>query len=425
MPDLIMNRRRFLAGSKALLATSAYAALPFGAAQAAALQNKGMMIAGSYAPGLEAVAQAFADNFLMRDELGACVAVYKDGVPVVDLWGGYIDLARTVPWMRDTLNTTKSSVKALMAFCIHMLADRGIVDMDAPVAQYWPEFAQAGKADITVLQLVTHHAGLLYLDSLPRPTAEDLENSPFTDTEGVARIKQALEKQAPALEPGTKGAYHSSTIIPLYSIFFKLVTGEAIGDFFRREVAEKLDIDVAININAEEAERTSPYHVDPSHPTFQAILDTSTNLGRAWRHIFPAGTKMPALVPNEVGAPATSARGYARFSAMLAAGGKLDGVEIMSADYAKTLGDIQWEELEGGLTGRHFKMTRGGFWASTKAAYLGGRPSTFGGAGAGGQVFLADPDLNLGFGYLCNNGPADSSLGPRSASLIDATLASL
>eukprot|EP01035_Chromulina_nebulosa_P061393 gene61393-83974_t len=158
-------------------------------------------IEGTCDPKFADVSAAFADNFRRRGEIGAAVCVYENGTKVVDLWGGYKDIERTDPWQADTIVIMNSLAKSMSAICIHILIDRGLVDFDAPVATYWPEFAQAGKQNVLVRHVLSHSDGVIFCDAAPPGSWFDWD----------AHIK-ALEVQEPAWEPGTNGAYNSVNI---------------------------------------------------------------------------------------------------------------------------------------------------------------------------------------------------------------------
>jgi hypothetical protein len=160
-----------------------------------------VVIEGNCDPRFARVRAAFAENFAQRNEYGAAVAVYVDGVPVLDLWGGHADRDRTRPWTRDTIVNLFSTTKGLTAICAHRLADQGMLDFDAPVARYWPEFAQAGKATIPVRQLLNHQAGLPALRrQLPAGAMFDW-----------TAMTAALAAEEPWWTPGTRHGYHAIT----------------------------------------------------------------------------------------------------------------------------------------------------------------------------------------------------------------------
>ena len=186
-------------------------------------------IAGHCDPAFARVREVFEKSFTIG-EAGAGVAVTIDGEKVVDLWGGWAGADRTRPWVQDTIVNTFSTTKGMTATCAHMLVDRGLLDLDEPVATYWPEFAQAGKEKIPVRQLLTHQAGLAAVKpDLPRELRLDWEAT-----------TAALAAQAPAWEPGTKNAYHSVTFGYLVGEVVRRIDGRSLGTFFREEIAEPL-----------------------------------------------------------------------------------------------------------------------------------------------------------------------------------------
>ncbi|WP_326948907.1 beta-lactamase family protein [Amycolatopsis sp. NBC_01307] len=195
----------------------------------------------------EAVRDALAAS-LDKDDVGASVAVYVDGAPVVDLWGGYADEARTRPWERDTITAVWSTTKTMTALCALILADRGELDLDAPVAAYWPEFAAAGKGDVRVRHVLGHTAGL---PSWDEPlTVEQLYDWPA--------MTALLAAQAPASKPGTVGAYHAVTQGYLAGEVIRRVTGRRLGRFFAEEVAGPLGADFHIGLAPEHDHRVAP-----------------------------------------------------------------------------------------------------------------------------------------------------------------------
>ena len=159
-------------------------------------------LGGDVDPGWEPVLQEFRRNFERRGEVGAAVAVFRDGRPVVDLWGGQRDAAHGLPWKRDTLVPVFSTTKGVAALVVASLRSRGHLDYDVPVAKYWPEFARHGKDDLTVRQLLAHEAGLAMLD---RP----LHRSDLFDLDALAEV---LVDQRPAWPPGTRHGYHAVTL---------------------------------------------------------------------------------------------------------------------------------------------------------------------------------------------------------------------
>ena len=195
-------------------------------------------IEGYCDPRFDRVREVFAENWDLFDEVGASIGVTIGGEPVVDLWGGWSDAARTQPWDRDTIVIVASTTKGLTGLCGNMLIDRGLLDPEAPVAKYWPEFAQNGKEGVLVKHLFDHRAGL---PNMPRGVAGD-------DWDGVVG---ALATMRPRWEPGTAHNYHAGTYGYLIGELIIRITGETTGEFLRREVCEPLGVDAWIGVPLE------------------------------------------------------------------------------------------------------------------------------------------------------------------------------
>ena len=205
----------------------------------------GVPIDGSCAPGFERVRDAFESNFTDRDEIGASVAVWVEGDLVVNLWGGLADAAGLRPWREDTLASIYSGSKGLTSTCVHLLADRGELDLHAPVARYWPEFGQAGKQHITVAMVLGHRSGVIG----PRTR---MHWADAADWDAVCAHIAAAE---PWWEPGTAQGYHMVTFGFILGEVVRRVTGRTIGQYLRTEIAEPLGIDVHIGLPTAEHRR--------------------------------------------------------------------------------------------------------------------------------------------------------------------------
>ena len=195
-----------------------------------------MDIHGKCAPRFERVKQAFEENFTERGDVGASVAVTLEGEYVVDLWGGYRDRAGTLPWEEDTIVNVYSTTKTMAALTMLLLADRGELNLCAPVKRYWPEFAENGKEKVEVRHFLSHSAGLSGMD-------EPLSDGDIYDWD---KMVDALARQAPWWEPGTASGYHSLTQGYLLGEVVRRISGETLGTFFRREIAEPLGADFHI-----------------------------------------------------------------------------------------------------------------------------------------------------------------------------------
>jgi CubicO group peptidase (beta-lactamase class C family) len=369
-----------------------------------------------------AVRDAFAENFARRGEVGAAVAVMLTGRPVVDLWGGAADAARTRAWERDTIVHVFSTTKGLTALCAHMLADRALLDLDAPVADHWPEFAAAGKATITMRHVLSHRAGLPAIRrSLPPEAIFDW-----------GTMTAALAAETPWWEPGTRHGYHLVTYGWLVGEVVRRVSGKSLGTFFRDEVAAPLRLDCHIGLapvhDARTAETIAGGPPGPDDPLLRALADPGS--------LFLKALSNPPWTPESVNTRAwraaeipavnahTNARAVARLYGVLASGGALDGVRLLGRE---TLLRAVEEQCSGpdvvtGLPGRLAL----GFGLALPEWPLGPAPRAFGHPGAGGSVGFADPDAALGFAYTPNQMGAGFDLrDPRTVALIDAVYASL
>ena len=271
------------------------------------------------------------EESLEADDVGASVAVYLDGEPVVDLWGGYADAARTTPWQRDSILNTWSTTKTMTALCALILADRGDLDLAAPVARYWPEFAAAGKQDVEVRHLLSHTAGLPTWDE--PMTVADLYDWP----KATAR----LAAQTPRWEPGTQAGYHAVTQGYLVGEVVRRVTGVSLGTFFAREVAGPLGADFHIGLPAGHDGRVIPV-IPPPPPSAANQEPTAPGGGpgeaapreRGNPPVDPADANTVAWRRAEI--PAAGGHGNARsvgaVQSVLAGGGTARGVRLLSPE---------------------------------------------------------------------------------------------
>jgi CubicO group peptidase (beta-lactamase class C family) len=380
-------------------------------------------IDGEVEPGFEGVREAFAANFDRYGEVGAACAVHVAGRKVVDLWGGAADAGTGRPYAEDTLQLIFSSTKGPAAVCANLLAQRGDLDVDAPVADYWPEFASAGKADVPVRWLLCHKAGLPVVDAdltLEQVLAWD-------------PIVEALAAQAPIWEPGTAHGYHALTYGWLVGEVVRRVTGKTLGEHFAVEVAEPLGLELWIGLPEAEEHRVAPLITMgvPSDPEARKLYDQfmgpETLTGRALLG--------PSLVFGSEGVwnrrdvhaaevPAANGIGTARSLSRLYAGliGEVDGVRILSpatVDAARTV------QTEGADRVLFFESKFGlGFLCSSPFSPYGG-PGGFGHSGAGGSVGFADPEAGVAFAYVMNRMMQNLAGDPRTIGLIDATYAAL
>jgi CubicO group peptidase (beta-lactamase class C family) len=358
------------------------------------------------------VREVFESNFASGADLGAAVAFTLDGESVVDLWGGYQDVERTRPWERDTLVNVYSTTKGMTAICAHQLVERGEIDLDAPVAEYWPEFAAAGKEELPVRLLLSHQAGLPAVRKL-------LPEGALFDWEAMV---EALAETEPWWTPGEKHGYHAITYGHLVGEVIRRASGKSVGDYFEENVAEPLGADFHIGLDHAHDERTSDLHgnlfggqkdgaklppnlPEPLREFMESMSDPSTMTGAAFNN--------PRLAPGLVntrewrGAEIPAANGHgtaqalARIYGALSLGGEVDGVRILESETI----DAAIEEHANGpdavLGGIPMRFGLG-FMLRSPIMPLSPSKRAFGHPGAGGSIGMADPDAGVGFGYTMN-----------------------
>jgi CubicO group peptidase (beta-lactamase class C family) len=375
-------------------------------------------VGGTVAPGWERVRDAFAANFIERGEVGASVCVYRDGVPVVDLWGGVADVATARPWSSDTIVLVYSMTKGMSAVCANLLIERGRLDPDAPVASYWPEFAANGKGDIPVRWVLSHQAGLAVIDA-DVTLEQALSWTPVVD---------ALAAQAPNWEPGTAHGYHLRSFGWLVGELVRRVDGRTIGRFFAEEVAAPLRLDFWIGLPEEQERRVAT--LVPPPPEFAALLRGLPDdllLGKATTG--PSGLFMYDDMWNERALhacelPSSNGIGNARSVARVYASliGEVDGVRTLAP---ATVAAATAYQVRGPdrviLADTAFGL---GFMLPPALPTPVGRHG-FGHGGAGGSVSFADPDAGLAFAYAMNDLRFAMEADPRSETLVAAAYACL
>jgi CubicO group peptidase (beta-lactamase class C family) len=436
-------------------------------------------VQGDSDPRFARVREEFERNFAARGERGAAVCVMVDGEPVVDLWGGVADPATGRPWERDTMNVIMSCSKGVTAACTHILIDRGELDIDRPVAHYWPEFAQHGKGDILVRTALSHQSGVAHV-------APIIPAGALGDFDLMTRL---TAQTPPYWEPGTRAGYHGLTIGWIMGELIRRVSGLTPGQFLRREICEPLGgLDCWIGLPEEhehrvaqtelfdiaaeagiaprvwealthpgtrghaairallsikplrapmaaaavrKAERRSPGSglpvaflqslLDPRSATFAFL----TNMGDYFERV---NTRASHAAEIPAAGAVASARGLAGVYAPLALGGEHRGVRLvgdaaiarMRVPQAVTDMDV----VLGGPTSYTLGFSKS--WPNTRAGsgvILG--EDAFGTPGAGGQIGFADPSYRLSFAYVMNRHGAGTGLNERGQALVDAAYACL
>jgi CubicO group peptidase (beta-lactamase class C family) len=366
---------------------------------------RGAAIDGMVAPGFEEVRAEFQRNFAERGEIGAAVAAHRRGEKVVDLWGGRGTPAGDAPWNQDTMAVVMSTTKGLAAITLAVANARGWLDYDAPVARYWPEFAQNGKAAITVRQLLGHEAGLVLLD-------ENLTIARMRDLDDIARL---LARQKPAWPPGTRHGYHAMTLGLYMQELIRNVdpAHRRLGRFFHEEIAEPLQLEFYIGLPPEIPD-TRLAKVKPFTPAraFLALRNTPRALIRKVLNPWSLLRKSMAIPSDvdfndrrclEVELPAGNgvgtARAIARAYSAFAEGGAEIGItpETFARPTAAPNVARPHDEVLGIPT--YFSL---GFARPGPDIGFGSSPRAFGAPGAGGSFAFADPDARLGYAYVMN-----------------------
>jgi CubicO group peptidase (beta-lactamase class C family) len=341
----------------------------------------------------EQVSNVFSANLDAGHDLGASVAVVVAGEPVVDIWGGYVDEAKSTPWEKDTIINVWSTTKTMAALCSLILADRGELDLYAPVAKYWPEFAAGGKGEIEFRHILSHTSGL---SGWSEPmTTEDLY-----DWEKATSL---LAAQEPWWQPGTASGYHAVTQGYLVGEVVRRITGQTIGRFFADEVAGPLGADFHIGTPASADDRVAPV-IPPPAPTAEMLaafdpagpgartlgnppLDASVSYTIPWRR-----AEIPAA--NGHG----NARSVAAVQSVLACGGEVNGVRLLSEKGC----EVVFQEQSNGTdlvlaTPLRFGM---GYGLSGELMPIPERACYWG--GWGGSVVIMDLDTKLCVTYMMN-----------------------
>lgn len=368
----------------------------------------GKGIQGECAPGFEQVRNIFEASFESGAEVGASVCLTVEGETVVDLWGGSCDKEGTQPWQRDTLVNVFSTTKGLTALAAHRLIDEGRLELDTPVAEYWPEFAVGGKADLPVRYLLSHQAGL---PAVAKPLAPEVMFN-WED------MTSALAEQEPWWKPGEKHGYHALTFGFLVGEVVRRVSGQSVGTYVREEIAEPLGVEFHIGCPEELDARIADLYQGPVvEPENGAAFDIASEImnnpeglfAKAFANPMPVGT-LETMANNRAwrGAEIPAANGHtnahslARIYTALSLGGELDGVHILSPEGIER---ARTEQVYGEDVILPMEKTRFGlgFSMPPREEPVGPNFEVFGHAGAGGSYGQADPENRMGFGYVMNN----------------------
>jgi CubicO group peptidase (beta-lactamase class C family) len=383
---------------------------------------------GTVAEGFEPVRDVFARNFETLGDRGAAVAVYRDGRKVVDLWAGTRDIDGTAPWLHGTAQVVRSATKGVAAAAPLLLHQRGELDLDAPVAEYWPEFKAHGKERVLVRQVLNHRAGLPVIDR------------PLTPEEALDPLKgpAAVAAQAPVWEPGTDHGYHALTYGWMLDELVRRVTGLGAGAWIAREIAGPLGAEFWLGLPAQEeaAGRTGRVgRVDGPEPTGalrarpkRSVTEAYEDPGSLTRRAFAAITPFPDQNDPAYRAsalPATNGIATADGLARIYAGmiGDVDGRSRLFTP--ATVEAARTEESAGPdrvlVVNTRFGL--GYMLHGSASPFLGA--GSFGHPGRGGSLGFADPETGIAFGYVTNGFRKTVTADPRAQALVRAVRAAL
>jgi CubicO group peptidase (beta-lactamase class C family) len=369
------------------------------------------LMAGDVDEGYGKVADAFRRNLGSGQEVGAAIAVYRDGRKVVDLWGGYRNGTTQAAWEEDTLVNVFSTTKGVASLAVAVAASNGLLSYDAKVADYWPEFAQAGKGAVTVRQLLGHQAGLVTVK--PQLTLAEIADP--------AKLSAKVAAQAPDWLPGTRHGYHSITLGWYESELIRHADpqGRTLGRYFAEEIAEPLGLDFYIGLpDSVDRDRVAylhafsksqlMFHLGSMPPMFVAAVLNPYSITARSLAVAEGMSELDDLNRDElrrVEMPAVNGTGTARSLAKLYGCAAIGGAELGLSPTVRVA-----------LEGRPLPPTKGsrdkvlqvetsysvGFWKPTAKFVVGSSDKAFGTPGAGGSFGFADPDTGIGFGYAMN-----------------------
>ena len=382
-------------------------------------------IQGSCASGFARVHDAFEQNFALRGDLGAAVAVWVDEDLVVNLWGGFANAAGTRPWHEDTLATVLSGTKGLTSTCVHQVADRGEIDLHAPVARYWPEFGQAGKEAITIAMVMSHRSGVI-------GPQKPLHWQQVADWDLVCERLAAAE---PWWQPGTAQGYHMFTFGFILGEVFRRVTGCTVGQYLRKEIAEPLGIDVHIGLTAAEQDRCADMVNKPRIP--DVLANAPSCPVTLDEHPKAALSVAMGFVPDDE----LAFDDLRRWRALEFPG---TNGHVSALGMATFYNALASEKL---LSRRHMELVRvpqGGFetdlvlgprvadhgwglgYMLNQRCVAGPNPLIFGHGGLGGSFAFVDLEHRIGYAYVMNHYDATkANADPRSVALSDQVYAAL
>jgi len=377
-------------------------------------------VSGRCDAGFGAVKDAFVENFTSNGDVGASCAVVKDGELIVDIWGGTLDTEGTTPWLEDTIINAYSTTKTMSCLSLLVLVSRGLVDVDAPVCRYWPEFEQAGKANVLIRHILSHTAGLPAWD-------QQLEIADLYDWDKATGL---LATQATWWEPGWKSGYHGISQGNLVGEVVRRVDGRSVGTFFAEEIAGPLGADFHIGTGPEHDHRIAP--VIPAPPL---RFGSEGGSGGPDRESIPYRAANPRLVAEDswtipwrrAEIPAAGGHGNARGVALaqcpVSAGGSARGVDLLSAETVERIFDVQ-------AAGRDLVLGVGvtfgvGYGLNSPRAPIAPNPRVCYWGGWGGSLVVNDVDAGFTMAYVMNRMGPGTVGDDRAHTILRACYASL
>jgi CubicO group peptidase (beta-lactamase class C family) len=387
-------------------------------------------VEGQFDPKFGGLVEAFLENFEQRDEVGASCCVTLEGRTVADLWGGRVAVEGAA-WTRDTISIVFSATKGATALCAHMAADRGQLDLDAPVTRYWPTFGQAGKEEALVTMMLDHSVGLPHLRT-------KVKKGGFYDYDYMIGL---LEREEPFWKPGLRNGYHGITLAWTIGEMVHRSTGKRLGEFFREEVARPLGLDFAIGLQADHEARVAPMIYAPisdevrNSRISQAAVkekDSATHYFMFNMGGFDANSREAHAAEIGSANGISNARGLAGMYAPLANGGELNGVRLVGRDALQRMALCSVATHEDATLRIPTRFSLGFMKAmdnrrldnAAHCSLLIGEPA-FGHVGAGGSLGFADPECRMSFGYTMNRMGFGILMNDRGQSLVDAAYRAL
>lgn len=373
-------------------------------------------IHGSCPERFHALSEVLSANLDSGADVGASVSVTIDGETVVDIWGGWVDEAKSAPWERDTIVNVWSTTKTMTSLSALVLASRGELDVDAPVAKYWPEFAQNGKEGVLVRHLMSHTSGV---SAWAQPVVVE-------DVYDWEKSTSMLARQAPWWEPGTASGYHALNQGHLVGEVVRRISGRSLGTFFREEIAEPLGADFHIGTPPSEFHRVSNVIPPPPLPVDMEAMDPESVAFKTFTG--PAPDASVAWTTEwrtaEIGAANGhgNARSVARLQALVANGGEVEGVRLLTPE---ALALIQREQANGIdlVLGVPMRFGIGYGLTNDTVPYIPAGGCFWG--GWGGSLIIIDPVNRMTIAYVMNRMEAGLVGDFRGSALVEATYAAI